>query len=197
GLVDDHLLRVQLLPGDHFLLGQPLIALEIEARVREVGLVARELPFRLHELRLEGAGIDLGQHIAGVDDLTLREVRLQELAVDAALDRDDVERGDRAERREVDAQIAGADGCDDHRHRARLLSRCTAPGGLGLLLRPGLTTVGDPGAGDDEARETHEDDPDAAAATALPSFRISFAVSMHARLLVVSAIPASRSMSTG
>ena len=46
--------------GDHFQLSQPLIALEIEARVREVGLIARELPFRLRELRLEGAGIDLG-----------------------------------------------------------------------------------------------------------------------------------------
>ena len=60
GLVDDHLLRVELLPGDHFQLSQPLIALEIEARVREIGLIARELPFRLRELRLEGAGIDLG-----------------------------------------------------------------------------------------------------------------------------------------
>ena len=144
----------------------------------------------------EGAGIDLGQQIAGVDDLALREVRLHELAVDAALDRDDAERGDRAERREVDAQVAGADGCDDHRNRSRRLSRSTATGGLGLLLRPGLPTVGDPGAGDDQAREAHDDDLDATAATTLPSFRISFAVSLHAGPLVVPAIPASRSMST-
>ena len=130
-----------------------------------------------------------------MDDLAFREVRRHELAVDTALHRDGVERGDRAERREVDAQIADADGCDDHRNRSGLLSRRTAAGGLGLLLRLGLTTVGDPGSGDHEAGEAHEDDPDATAATALPSFRISFAVSLHAGPLVVPAIPASRSMS--
>src|SRR5439155_15338114 len=191
GLVDDHLLGVQLLSGDHFLLRQPLIALEIEARVREVGLVPRELPLGLHELGLEGAGVDLGQELAGVDDLALREVRRHQLAVDAALHRDGVERGDGAERREVDAQVAGAGRRDDHRDSSRRLSD-TSTGRLRRQLRHGLTTVGDPGAYHEEARETHEDDENATAAASrtYATFRNCFAFSLHPGPLIM---PAGRS----
>src|SRR5579885_2436318 len=70
--------------------------------------VAGELPFGLRELDLERPRVDLGQEIALVDVLPLRERHLHQLAVDAAAHGDGVERRDAAEAAEVDGKVAAA-----------------------------------------------------------------------------------------
>ena len=57
---------------------------------------------RLGDGGLVGAGVDLKQELALLDGLAFVEIDLQQLAVDAAVQRDGVVRGDRAERGEVD-----------------------------------------------------------------------------------------------
>src|SRR5262249_11251524 len=158
------------------------VPLEIELGVREVRLLARELSFGLRQLRLEGAGIDLGQEGAGANHLALGEVRLHQLTVDAALDRDGIQRSNRAERRQINVQVAGAYRRDDHRNRSRRLSGGTGNRGLGLDLGPGLATVSDPGAGDEEAAESHDDDEDSSppATRTHCTFRNNLAFSLHA-----------------
>jgi hypothetical protein len=147
----------------------------------------------LDELGLEGAGVDLGQQVTGVHDLAFREVGLHQLAVDPALQCDGVERGDRAEGREVDVQIAGADWRDDDRNHARRRRGGGPTGCLRLLLRLGLAAVGDPGAGGDEAGETENDDDQATTSTttARASFRNCFAFSLHSGPLMTPTVPGS------
>src|SRR5207244_2989288 len=76
---------------------RPLVSLECGLRVLEQGLVACQLSVGLRELQLERARIDLGQEIAGADKLPFLESQTHQLPVDAALDRDGVDRRDRAE----------------------------------------------------------------------------------------------------
>ena len=146
-------LGVHLLLRDEAALDQGAVALEIHARVGQRGRVLGELRFRLGELGLEGAGIDLGQQIARPHDLALLEQRPHELAVHPAADRDDTEGGDRAEPVEVDAEIAaaGGDGHDRHRPGAGRGGRRLGP------LGPGHRVVG---AGGDEDRQDGADHPE-------------------------------------
>jgi len=78
-LADQRLLRVELLTGNRVLLDQQAVAREIELRVLEQGLVARQLPVGLLELHLERARIDLGQEIAGADKLPFLESQTHQL----------------------------------------------------------------------------------------------------------------------
>jgi hypothetical protein len=144
-------LGVELLLGDEAALDQGPVALEVEARVAERGLVLRELALDLHELGLEGPRIDLGQHVAGLDDLAFLEGGPHELAVDPAADRHRVQRGDRAEAGQVDGEVAGPGGDGHHRDRAR-----AGGGGLGA---PG-SVQGEVAASGQEARQDDPDDPD-------------------------------------
>ena len=147
-------LGVELLLRDEAALDQGLVALEIEARVAERGLVLGELALDLHELGLEGPRVDLGQHVAGLDDLAFLEGGPHELAVDPAADRHRVQRGDRAEAGQVDGQVTGPGGDGHHRDRP-------GAGGGGRLGAPG-TVQGEVAAAGQEARQDDPDDPDPA-----------------------------------
>src|SRR5205814_8891293 len=99
---------------DHLLVDEHAVALEVELRVLQRGHVAGQLSFRLLQLRLKGAGVDLGEQLALAHELALAEVHFEQLAVRAAAHGDGVERGDGAQRAEGDGEIARAgDGGDD------------------------------------------------------------------------------------
>ncbi len=110
-------LRVHLLLGDGVLRHQGLVALQIQPGVLQQRGVARELALGLGELGLVGAGVDLGQQVAGLDGLALGEGQAHELAVDTCLDGHVVDRGDVAQRGQHDIDIALARGGDHDRHR--------------------------------------------------------------------------------
>ena len=85
-LPHQRLLGVDLLAGDRVLREQRAVALEVQARVLEQRLVARELPGGQRELDLERPRIDLGEEVARLDHLALLEGDAHDLAVDAAAD---------------------------------------------------------------------------------------------------------------
>jgi hypothetical protein len=145
--VDQRLLRVELLPGNRILLDQHAVAREIELRVLQQGLVARQLSLGLLELHLERARIDLGQEIAGADKLPFLESQTHQLPVDAALDRDGVDRSDRAETGEIETDVARPDRRGRHR----------SPASLSLGLRVDARSVA---AGRRQQREGDRDDRD-------------------------------------
>ena len=76
-------------------------------------------PDGLRQLHLERPRIDLGEQVAGLDDLPFLERDAHQLAVDARLDDDDVARRHGAERVEVDVDAALARGRRDDGQRAR------------------------------------------------------------------------------
>ncbi len=93
-LVNQLALGVELLRGNGVLGDQGPVPLEIHAGVAEQRLVTRELALRLRQLHLERPRIDLGQEVAGVDVLPFLERHLDQLAVDAGVDGDGVQRRD-------------------------------------------------------------------------------------------------------
>jgi hypothetical protein len=170
-------LRVDLLRRDRVLLEQRLIAREVHARVRELGLIARELSVRLKEHHFEGLRIDLGEQLAGLHELALAKEHARELAVDARMNGHGTARGHVAERIQVHREVARACGRDgDRQHRARIGARPvlaeSAPFGPSVALRTdrrpsrhiGRARVPVPTHGNgDEERERHADEPAAAA----------------------------------
>src|SRR5882672_6781064 len=135
-------LCVELLLSDEAARHQPLVALEIEAGVGEGGLITSELPLRLCQLRLEGARVYLREQVSCPDDLSLAEEDAHELAIHAAPDRDGVEGGYRAQRRQVHAQVAGLGGCRQNRHGSGCRPRARAAGGGLRPARPVQREVG-------------------------------------------------------
>ena len=91
------LLRGDLLLGDRILLEERVVALQIELGVAQQRAIALELTLSLGELHFERAWIDFGQAVASAHHLALLEIHLDELTVDAALDRDCVERRHRTQ----------------------------------------------------------------------------------------------------
>ena len=71
-LLHDVDLILVLLAGDRILLGQFLVALEIDLRLREHALIARQLAFELGLLQLDRPRVDLRQEIALLDRSGLR-----------------------------------------------------------------------------------------------------------------------------
>jgi hypothetical protein len=115
-LVDFALLLVDdLLRGD-VRLRQRLGALEVLARRDEHRLVLRLLGLGVIERGLEQARIDLRQHVAFLDMLTLGEQHLLQLAVDLRVDADGQRALHRAEPGQVDRHILPADDGDAHGH---------------------------------------------------------------------------------
>ena len=92
-----------LLARDRILLGQFLIAREVDLRLREQALIVGELAFELRLQELVGARIDLRQEIALLDQLAFGEPDLEQLAVDLGLHGDGGDRRDGAERVDDDA----------------------------------------------------------------------------------------------
>ena len=126
-LAHERLLRVDLLLRNRILREQRAIALDVDARVFEQRLVARQLSAGERELHLEGTRIDLGEEIALLHHLALLEGDLHQLAVDAAPDDDGVQRRHRAEREQVDVERALAHRRgDDGRRAQRGIALCAA-----------------------------------------------------------------------
>ena len=87
-LRDQRLLRVHLLLRCRVFANQAHIALQVAARVHELGLVLGALGLRLRQLRLQRTRVNARQHLAGLHVLTLGKANLVELAINARLDRD-------------------------------------------------------------------------------------------------------------
>ena len=81
------------------------VALEIELRVFQVGLVLRFLGLRHFERRLERPRVDLHQHVAFFHHLSLAKSDLDHLAVDAAAHRHGVVRLHDAETVQVHRKV--------------------------------------------------------------------------------------------
>ena len=76
-------LRVDLLLRDGILREQRAVALEVDLRVLEQRLILGHLAARLRQLDLEGTRVDLGEQVAGLDELAFAKGDAHELAVDA------------------------------------------------------------------------------------------------------------------
>ena len=126
-LLDDVDLILVLLARDRILLGQLLVARQVDLRLRQQALIAGQLAFELGLLELVGPRVDLRQEIAFLDDLPFGESHVDELAVDLGLHGDGCDRCHGAERVDDDADIALADGGGADRLRRALriaLRRC-------------------------------------------------------------------------
>ena len=92
-LSNSRFLRVQLLLRNHALFDQLIVAIIVDSRIDELGLVAGQLPFHLLQCNLEGARVDLGKEVAFLYKLALREIDLLERSIDSALHGHSVESG--------------------------------------------------------------------------------------------------------
>ncbi len=106
-LLHQRRLGIDLLLGNGVGLGQGLVALQIEPGVLQQGAVALERALGLHQHRLIGSRIDLGQKLALFDEAALGHIDLEQAAIDLGAD-----------------QIAlpglnRADGADGHRYVLR------------------------------------------------------------------------------
>ena len=110
------LLVIELLRGDHLLLRQILVALQVALGVFILHLILALLRERLVERGLEGRGIDLHEQIALLHLLAFLEADLFHLAIDAGADGHGIERLHRAEAIEVNGHILLRDLARDHRH---------------------------------------------------------------------------------
>jgi hypothetical protein len=120
-------LRVVLLAGDRILGKQLLVSLQVDLRVLQQRPVLLHGALGLLQSDFVRPGIDHRQQVALLDDLTLGELDLHELAEDLRLDRDGRERRHRAERTQHDGDVALADsGEADGDRLARAHARCRA-----------------------------------------------------------------------
>src|SRR5260370_4003000 len=115
-LADQRGLRIELLLRDDALFEEKHVPLKIYLCVFALGLVFGEFPQRLPKLDLEGTRIDLREKISFVSELAFLEGDADELAVDAAANRDGVEGGYCAKAIEIDGQVAALGGGSHHRH---------------------------------------------------------------------------------
>ena len=104
-LSDLRLLRVHLLRRRKALFLQRNIPTEVDPPIFEMSLVAGEIGFRLVQLRLIGARIELSQELAFFDKLAVLEVDADDLLRDHAADRRRVERRNIADPGQHDREI--------------------------------------------------------------------------------------------
>ncbi len=115
-LADQCGLRIELLLGNDAFLKKKLESFEIHFGVFALSLILGELPLSLRKLDLKRTRIDLCEKISFVYELTFLKCDTDELAIDAAANRDGVESGDRADAIEVNGQVAALCGGNDNRH---------------------------------------------------------------------------------
>src|SRR3984893_17992652 len=108
-------LRTAGLAGDGILRQEAHVAVKVHARAGELRLILRELPLGLVERRLEGARVDLCEHVPGLHPLAFVERDLQQQSVDPAVDGRGVERAYGPER--IDRHLATAGGGGHRPHR--------------------------------------------------------------------------------
>ena len=96
------LLRVQLLFRNGVGREQHLVALQIDLGVVEQSLVVRQRTLSQFQLNLIGPRVDLDEDLAFLDQIAFVEIHLHQLAVDARLDGDGIERGYVAEPVQID-----------------------------------------------------------------------------------------------
>ena len=116
-LRDEGLLGLEFLLGDELFFLQLPQAGKITASGVELGLILRQLGLHLGESNPVRRGIDFGQQLALFDLLTFLEHHPQQLALDAAVHGDGVQRRHGPNRPEVDGEIVLAS--DDRAHRNR------------------------------------------------------------------------------
>ena len=104
-LIDSRHLRVDLLLRDGVTGDQRLVPLKIDLRVSEGGFVFRRLTFGLRELHLKWTRIDVSDHVALVHDLTLAQVDVHQLTVDATANCHGAQRRHGAEPRQSHADV--------------------------------------------------------------------------------------------
>ena len=109
--------RRQLLLRNGVLLGQLFIAGQVDLLVGERGLVARQHGFDLHKRRLQGARIDLGQHVTGPDHLAFGEIDLHQHARRLRPHHGGGQRRDGTQRIDADIDRAAHRGGDANRLR--------------------------------------------------------------------------------
>ena len=111
------LLGIDLLLGDHALVVESRVTLDIDLHVVELRLIFCKLTFSLFEHDLVGARIDFDERVAFVDELALGKVYFDDLAIDAAADGHGIEGCDGAEADEIDRKIALLRRGDNDRNR--------------------------------------------------------------------------------
>ena len=151
-LLDERLLRRQLLLGDRILREERGVAFKVNTGVRQERFVARQRPFGLLQSNLIGTRVDLDQKIALFDRLAFLERDLGDLAADLALHRNRGDRRDRAEPADHDRH--GAALCAGRGDRHRRAGRTKpASGGYGCVR------LQSPGQQDQGGDRTDQDEP--------------------------------------
>ena len=110
-------LVIHLLLGDGISRESRLVAIEVDARLRQCRLIVRQLAFGLRESRLVGPRIDFQQGIALADHLPFLVVHFHDLALHAARDRHRINRRHRSQRLYIYANIALSASAVRNRHR--------------------------------------------------------------------------------
>ncbi len=82
-----------------------MVTVQVCHGVIQRGLIASHLPFRLLELNLKRARIDLGQQISLTDHLTFAKRYLGQLTIDARSDGYGVECGHRSQASEINGHV--------------------------------------------------------------------------------------------
>jgi hypothetical protein len=144
-LVHEGTLGIELLHRDGVLLDQPFVALEIQSRVCQQRLIATQIALHGLQCRLIGARIYLGNDIALVNELPLREEDFLQGSADLSAHRHVGQGRDRAECGDADLDITGRHRRHGHGHRS-VLSAASTAGAVGSRLRAVL----------DEPHDAHE-----------------------------------------
>lgn len=104
-------LLVERLLRDRIFAPESFVARQVDPRFGQQRLVAGELPLGLQQLGLEWARVDLGEQVAFTNELALAVWNVHQLAVHAGVNGDGVDRRDRTEAREVDADVSLGRSC--------------------------------------------------------------------------------------
>jgi hypothetical protein len=147
----DRFLRIGKLQRNRFFFGEVGIAVEIDARIFKMRLVAVAIGDRLIELRLVGSRVDLAEQVALLDRLPLDEINLDQLAGNLAAHDHIVVGNDGADAAQIDRHVMAHHGSRDdaHRHRRR---RC---GRRWRLMPPRRACQGERTAGHDRGYRDH------------------------------------------
>ena len=159
------LLGIHLLLGYHALVVERRVTLHINLHVVELRLIFCKLTFSLFYHHLVRTRIDFDESVAFVDELPLREIDLDDLAIDATAYRDRIKSCDGAEADEIHRKIAFLRRGDNDRNRpehAKVPGTSLPIGArspLGAGLTRGVRSAVVPDANGDEAKNNYPEPP--------------------------------------